>query len=56
MIGKAFSHHKIPQKIGAGGMGEVDLAGDLNIHRPAASKLPPGVFAGDPDRPARKSQ
>jgi eukaryotic-like serine/threonine-protein kinase len=53
MIGKAFSHCKILQKIGAGGMGEVYLAEDLNLHRQVAFKLLPGVFAGDPEGLAR---
>jgi serine/threonine-protein kinase len=53
MIDKIYSHYRILQKIGAGGMGEVYLAEDLNLHRQVAFKLLPDVFARDPDRLAR---
>jgi len=50
MIGKALSHYKILQKIGAGWMGESYLAEDLNLHRQVAFKFLAGVFAADPYR------
>jgi serine/threonine protein kinase len=53
MIDKALSRSKILQKIGAGWMGESDLAEDMNLHRPVALKFLPGVFEGEPDRLAR---
>jgi serine/threonine-protein kinase len=53
MIGRALSHYKILEKLGAGGMGEVYRAEDLRLHRQVAVKLLPDVFAEDPERLAR---
>ena len=47
MIGRRLSHYRIERRLGAGGMGEVWLAEDLALGRPAALKLLPQGF--DPD-------
>ncbi len=39
MIGKTLSHYLIERRLGAGGMGEVFLARDLALGRPAAVKV-----------------
>lgn len=53
MIGKTVSHYRIIEKIGSGGMGEVYLAEDTELHRKVALKfLPPG-YSSDPDVFAR---
>ncbi|HET9253057.1 MAG TPA: protein kinase [Candidatus Eisenbacteria bacterium] len=39
MIGKRLSHYLIERRLGAGGMGEVYLAQDLALGRPAALKI-----------------
>jgi hypothetical protein len=53
MIDKALSRSKIPWRIGAGWMGESDLAEDMNLHHQGALKFLRRGFAGNPDRLAR---
>ena len=49
MVGRTLSHYKILAKIGAGGMGEVFLAEDCELHRKVALKILPVVLASDPN-------
>jgi len=51
-----ISHYRILSKLGAGGMGEVYLAEDLNLGRRVALKLLPAKFTQDPDRVRRFEQ
>jgi eukaryotic-like serine/threonine-protein kinase len=53
MIGNMISRYRIIEKLGAGGMGEVYRAADLNLDRQVAIKILPDTFAGDPERLAR---
>ena len=39
MIGRTLSHYRMEERLGAGGMGEVFLARDLALGRPAAIKI-----------------
>ena len=51
--GSRIGPYEISSLIGAGGMGEVFRAVDINLGRPAAIKVLPASLAGDPDRLAR---
>jgi serine/threonine-protein kinase len=53
---ETISHYRILSKLGAGGMGEVYLAEDLNLGRRVALKLLPAKFTQDPDRVRRFEQ
>jgi serine/threonine protein kinase/Tol biopolymer transport system component len=52
-IGQTFSHFRIVEKIGEGGMGKVFLAEDLTLDRKVALKFLPEAFTSDPERMAR---
>ncbi len=51
--GRQLGHFRIERRLGAGGMGEVYLATDLALDRPAAVKVLPGSIAHDPKRRER---
>src|SRR5512136_1882239 len=52
-IGETISHYRIIEKLGAGGMGVVYRAEDMNLNRQVAIKVLPEMFSGDPERMAR---
>src|SRR5215469_8863268 len=54
--GHMLGHYRILALIGAGGMGEVYLAQDIQLHRKVALKILPVGFAQDPQRLLRFEQ
>ena len=51
--GSRIGSYRVSSLIGAGGMGEVFLAVDVNLGRQAAIKVLPTALSGDPERLAR---
>ena len=56
VTGARFGHYELLSRIGAGGMGEVFRARDLDLQRDVAIKFLPAQYATDVDRLARFSQ
>jgi serine/threonine protein kinase/Tol biopolymer transport system component len=56
MIGKKIDKYEIAEKIGAGGMGEVYRARDLNLDRDVAIKVLPAAVADNRERLSRFEQ
>ncbi len=55
-VGARFGHYELLSRIGAGGMGEVFRARDLDLQRDVAIKFLPAQYAADADRLARFAQ
>jgi serine/threonine protein kinase len=53
MTGRSLAGYQLQALIGAGGMGEVYRAHDLNLRRDVAIKILPPALTGDQDRGAR---
>src|ERR1044071_632881 len=50
IVGQVVGHYRIIEPIGAGGMGDVYLAQDMNLARQVALKILPAHFTGDVER------
>ena len=56
LVGQTLGHYRILKRIGAGGMGEVYLATDINVGRNAALKVLPTHLSQDTERLRRFAQ